>query len=329
MITFRTLSVVVPVYGSATILPVLVARLKAVLEPMSQLFEVILVNDCSPDDSWNRIVALAEEDVRIRGLDLTRNYGQHAATLAGIRAARGDIVITIDDDLQNPPEEIPRLLAKLDEGYDVVYGVALTGDRGFVRDVLTRLTKLALRIAIGGDVPTNVSGYRAFHARLRGAFDHFRSPYVSVDVLLSWGTSRFVAVPVRHEPRREGRSGYTYRALATHALNVLTGFTTRPLRAVSLIGLVTMLFGVGVLAYVLVYFFVHQGDVPGFPFLASIIAIFSGAQLLSLGTIGEYIARMHTRLLGRPPFTVRSEVESAAAPLRLGAVGAPDEEKLS
>lgn len=322
----RTLSVVVPVYGSATILPLLVARLKAVLDPITPHYEVILVNDCSQDDSWNRIVALAQEDPNVRGLNLERNYGQHAATLAGIRTARGDIVVTIDDDLQNPPEEIPKLLAKLDEGYGVVYGVALTGDRGFVRDVLTRLTKLALRVAIGGDVPTNVSGYRAFHTRLRGAFEDFRSPYVSVDVLLSWGTTHFVAVPVRHERRREGRSGYTYRALATHALNVLTGFTTRPLRIVSLIGLTTMLFGVGVLVYVLTYFFVHHGDIPGFPFLASIIAIFSGAQLLSLGTIGEYIARMHVRLLGRPPYTVRGDVEGATAGLPDEPVGIPGED---
>jgi glycosyltransferase involved in cell wall biosynthesis len=329
MSTSRTLSVVVPVYRSATILPVLTARLKIALEPTALPFELILVNDCSPDDSWSRIVALVEEDPRVRGIDLTRNYGQHAATLAGIRAARGDIVITIDDDLQNPPEEIPKLLAKIDEGYDVVYGVAVTGDRGLVRDILTRLTKLALRVAIGGDVPTNVSGYRAFHTRLRDAFDQFRSPYVSVDVLLSWGTRRFVSVPVRHEPRREGRSGYTYGALATHALNVMTGFTTRPLRAVSLIGLATMVFGIGVLVYVLAYFFVHQGDVPGFPFLASIIAIFSGVQLLSLGTIGEYIARMHTRLLGRPPFTVRSEVKSAEAPLRPIPAHMPEEDTLT
>jgi glycosyltransferase involved in cell wall biosynthesis len=325
----RTLSVVVPVYNSATILPMLVARLNAVLEDMAPEYEIVLVNDCSADESWNRIVALAAEDPRVRGLDLMRNYGQHAATLAGIRAARGDVVITLDDDLQNPPEEVPKLLAKLDEGYDVVYGVALTGDRGVVRDFFTWLTKVALRIAIGGDVPTNISGFRAFHTRLRRAFDDFRSPYVSVDVLLSWGTSRFVQVPVRHEPRREGRSGYTYRALATHALNVLTGFTTRPLRAVSLIGLATMLFGAGVLVYVLVYFFAHHGDVPGFPFLASIVAIFSGAQLLSLGTIGEYIARMHTRLMGRPPFTVGSEVEGAAAtaPLRPEPAGMPEEDR--
>lgn len=322
----RTLSVVVPVYNSATILPTLVARLKGILEPMVIDYELVLVNDSSSDESWSRIVALAEKDPHIRGLDLMRNYGQHAATLAGIRAARGDIVVTIDDDLQNPPEEIPKLLAKLDEGHDVVYGVALTGDRGFVRNVLTWLSKHALRIAIGPHVPTNVSGYRAFHTGLRRTFDDFRSPYVSVDVLLSWGARGFISVPVRHEPRRDGRSGYTYGALATHALNVLTGFTTRPLRAVSLIGLATMLFGVAVLAYVLTYYVVNHGDVPGFPFLASIIAIFAGVQLLSLGTIGEYIARMHMRLMGQPPFTVRGEVEGPTTPPRPTLAGVPDDQ---
>jgi undecaprenyl-phosphate 4-deoxy-4-formamido-L-arabinose transferase len=234
-------------------------------------------------------------------------------------------VITIDDDLQNPPEEIPKLLAKLDAGFDIVYGVALSGDRGFVRNVLTWLAKVALRTAIGPNLPTNVSGYRVFRTNLRDAFHDFRSPFVSVDVLLSWGTTRFASVPVRHEPRREGSSGYTYGALATHALNVLTGFTVRPLRVVSLIGLSTVFFGFGVLVYVLVYFFAHHGDVPGFPFLASIIAIFAGAQLLSLGTIGEYIARMHSRLMGRPPYAIRREVERStvdtAEPAPFGEAG--------
>ena len=317
-------SVVVPVYNSAGTLRELVARIGEALSGLRLEHEVVLVNDYSSDESWLQITQLAAADRRIRGVDLMRNYGQHAATLAGIRSARGHSIVTIDDDLQNPPEEIPKLLAKLDEEYDVVYGVALSGDRGLVRNMLTRLAKLALRIAIGPNLPTNVSGYRAFRTALRDAFHDFRSPFVSVDVLLSWGTSRFASVAVRHEPRREGASGYTYGALVTHAINVLTGFTVRPLRVVSMIGLATMLFGLGVLIYVLAYFFINQGDVPGFPFLASIIAIFSGAQLLSLGTIGEYIARMHTRIMGRPPYTVRREVQSERIELdELRGVGKP------
>jgi glycosyltransferase involved in cell wall biosynthesis len=316
-----TISVVVPVYNSATILPKLVARLKEVLDPLAVPYELVLVNDGSADESWSGIVDLADADATVRGLDLARNYGQHAASLAGIRAARGDVVVTIDDDLQNPPEEIPRLLAKLEEGHDVVYGVAVTGDRGVVRNVLTWMAKHALRIAIGPDVPTNVSGYRVFRTSLRKAFEDFRGPYVSVDVLLSWGARSFASLPVQHNPRREGRSGYTYGALATHALNVLTGFTTRPLRVVTVIGLATVAFGVGVLAYVLGYYVVNQGDVPGFPFLASIITIFAGVQLLSLGTIGEYIARMHMRTIGRPPFAVRDEVGGGSRDVQLAALG--------
>jgi glycosyltransferase involved in cell wall biosynthesis len=323
-------SVIVPVYNSAAILPALVARLTEVLDAADSEYEVLLVNDGSSDDSWSQIVELAGDRPHIRGLDLMRNYGQHSATLAGIRAARGDVIVTIDDDLQNPPEEIPKLLAKLDDGYDVVYGSPIAGNRGPLRDLATALTKFALRVAIGSDISTKVSGFRAFRTGLRAAFNDFRGPYVNVDVLLSWGTSRYAATPVAHEARRVGRSGYTFGSLATHALNVLTGFSTRPLRATSFLGLLTMVFGVGVLAYVLATFVVNGGDIPGFPFLASIIAIFSGAQLLSLGVIGEYLARMHTRIMDRPPFAVREETPREWEPLTSGSdlAAVPDEGQL-
>jgi undecaprenyl-phosphate 4-deoxy-4-formamido-L-arabinose transferase len=312
MIAFPSLSIVVPVYNSADSLPALIDRLSVVLEPMGNEYEVLLVNDGSADSSWDGITRLCAADSSIRALDLMRNYGQHNATLAGIRAARHEVIVTIDDDLQNPPEEIPKLLAKLAEGYDVVYGTPLIGNRGLWRDALTWLTKLALRAAIGSDIATKVSGFRAFRTDLRDSFADFQGPNPIVDVLLSWGTSRYAAVRVAHDPRVTGRSGYTVGKLATHALNVLTGFSTRPLRAATLVGVATMIFGLGVLGYVLTYYIVHGGDVPGFPFLASVIAIFSGAQLLSLGMIGEYLARMHARSLDRPPYAVRTKLDAGA-----------------
>jgi glycosyltransferase involved in cell wall biosynthesis len=305
-----SLSIVVPVYNSAPLLPELRDRLKAVLGDLGVDYEILFVNDGSADDSWGRISALCVDDPHLRGLNLMRNYGQHNATLAGIRAARKDVVVTIDDDLQNPPEEIPKLLAKLAEGFDVVYGKPLEGNRGRLRDVATWLTKLALRVAIGSDIAVKVSGFRAFRTDLRDAFASFEGPNPNVDVLLSWGTSRYAATTVAHHARAAGRSGYTVGSLATHALNVLTGFSTRPLRLATLIGVTTMIFGVAILAYVLAYYFVQGGDVPGFPFLASIIAIFSGAQLLSLGMIGEYLARMHTKIMDRPTYAVRERTEA-------------------
>jgi glycosyltransferase involved in cell wall biosynthesis len=300
------ISVVVPVYNGASTLEALTERLGAVLGPLRS-YEIVFVNDGSRDESWNVITRLAEEQQHVRGLDLMRNYGQHNALLAGVRSARNPVVVTLDDDLQNPPEEIPKLLVKLDEGYDVVYGASSGREHGLLRNLATRLTKLALRAAIGKEIAADVGPFRAFRTQLRDAFGDFQGPYVSIDVLLGWGTSRFASVPVRHEARSAGESSYGWGRLATHAFNVLTGFSTRPLRIASILGLVFTLFGGVVLVLVLVRYFVSGSVVPGFAFLASVIAIFSGAQLLTLGIIGEYLARMHVRVLDQPPYAIRRE----------------------
>jgi undecaprenyl-phosphate 4-deoxy-4-formamido-L-arabinose transferase len=301
----RAISVVVPVYNSEGSLRALVQRVDAALEGLD--YELVLVNDGSQDASWERIELLSREEPRVRGIDLMRNYGQHNALLAGIRAAQGEFVVTIDDDLQNPPEEIPKLLAELERGNDVVYGTSTNEHYGFLRGVATRVTKLALRGAVGNDIAGKVSAFRAFRTEIREAFADYAGPHVSIDVLLSWGARGYGWVPAAHDAREIGRSSYTFGRLATHALNVLTGFSTRPLRLASLIGLAFTFFGFAVLVVVLVSYAVRGGTVPGFAFLASVIAIFSGAQLLTLGIIGEYLARMHMRMMDRPPYTVRHE----------------------
>jgi glycosyltransferase involved in cell wall biosynthesis len=310
-VTAPSLSVVVPVYNSAGTLPGLMRRVGEALGTAGIDYELVLVNDGSRDDSWQRIAEAARSDPRIHGLDLARNYGQHNALLAGIRAARGEMIATIDDDLQNPPEEIPKLLAKLDEGYDLVYG-KWAPKFGFLRNLATGATKLALRGVIGSEIARDVGPFRVFRTRLRAAFAAYTGPYVNLDVLLSWGTTRFATVPVAHVERAEGASSYTFSRLVTHAFNVLTGYSTRPLRVASLIGLAFTLFGFGVLVLVIVRYLVEGQTVPGFPFLASLIAIFSGAQLLTLGIIGEYLARMHMRVMDRPAYSVREEVGVAA-----------------
>jgi glycosyltransferase involved in cell wall biosynthesis len=316
----RSISIIVPVYNSEGTLEELHRRLREVLDGLDADYELILVNDGSADASWDRIAEIAAADDRVRGLNLMRNYGQHNALLAGIRAARHEVAITLDDDLQNPPEEIPKLLAKLDEGFDVVYGSAQERGFGVLRNAGTAMTKLALRWVIGSDIAGKVSAFRAFRTELRDAFADFDAPYVSIDVLLSWGTTKFDSVQVVHKERAEGKSSYSFTRLATHALNVMTGFSTRPLRIASLIGLVFTLFGIAVLVIVIVTYVVEGGSVPGFPFLASVIAIFAGAQLLTLGIIGEYLARMHMRVMDRPPFTIRDEV-GADVREEIGAAG--------
>jgi undecaprenyl-phosphate 4-deoxy-4-formamido-L-arabinose transferase len=304
------LSVVIPVNRAERSLPLLADRLLPVLDALGVPAEVLFVEDGGGDGSWDVIGQLSARDPRIRGLRLARNYGQHNALLCGIRAARGETVVTMDDDLQNPPEEIPKLLARLAEGADVVYGFPVDASHGFLRNQASRITKLVLRGAMGVESAGKVSAFRAFRTRIREAFDTYRSPSVNIDVLLTWGTSRFAAVPVRQDERTIGDSGYTVRKLVAHAVNMMTGFSVLPLQVASVLGLVFGTFGFGVLAYVLVRYFLHGSPVPGFPFLASIIAIFSGVQLFALGIFGEYLARMHFRSMERPPYALLENTDT-------------------
>jgi glycosyltransferase involved in cell wall biosynthesis len=304
-------SVIVPVYNSEGSLPLLVERLSQTLEPGRELGELILVNDESRDGSWGVIQELAARHSWIRGFNLMRNYGQHNALLCGIRLARFPIVVTLDDDLQTPPEEIPKMLAKLAEGHDAVYGTPYRQTHGLFRDLASWFTKLALQSAMGAATARNVSAFRVFRTYLREAFANYSGPHVSIDVLLTWGTRKFDAISVRNDERTMGASNYTLGKLIRHAMNMMTGFSTLPLQLASFTGFAFTFFGLAVLAYVLGRYFIQGGSVPGFPFLASAIAIFSGAQLFALGIIGEYLARMHFRMMDRPSYAVLSSTEAA------------------
>jgi undecaprenyl-phosphate 4-deoxy-4-formamido-L-arabinose transferase len=213
----------------------------------------------------------------------------------------------MDDDLQNPPEVIPHLLESLVSEYDVVYGTPEEEKHGFWRDLASQVTKFTLQNAMGAETARKVSAFRVFRAQVRQAFENYQGPFVPIDVLLTWGTTRFSSVPVRYETRKIGPSNYTLRKLVTHALNMMTGFSTLPLEIASLAGFAFTLFGMAVLIYVVGRTLILGGSVPGFPFLASIIALFSGVQLFALGIIGEYLARMHFRMMDRPSYTVRSD----------------------
>jgi glycosyltransferase involved in cell wall biosynthesis len=302
------LSIVVPVYNSSGSLRELIRRLTVELPKLAPSYEIVLVNDGSRDDSWAVAAELARSAEGVIALDLHRNYGQHNALLAGIREASGDVVVTLDDDLQHPPEEIPKLLAKLAEGYDVVYGVPNREHHGLWRRAAARVTKVAMRTAMRLDVASSVSAFRAFRTPLREAFVDYRGPWVEIDVLLTWGTTKFSVVAVEHKARAVGKSNYTFLTLARHALNLVTGFSTWPLRLASIAGFTFTLFGLGVLVYVLSYYFARGHTVPGFAFLASVIAIFGGVQLFALGIMGEYLARMHLRIADQPPYVVRDRV---------------------
>lgn len=296
------ISAVVPVYRSRAMLVELTERISAVLSSIVSEYEIIYVEDCGGDDSWDLIKELSIQHSFVKGVKLSRNYGQHNALLCGIRAAKGNIIVTLDDDLQNPPEEIPKLVAELLLGYDVVYGYPAKETHGLFRDCASRITKFALQDSMGMNVARKVSAFRVFNTRLRDAFKTYQSPSVNIEVLLTWATSNFSAVEVKQNTRAQGVSGYTLRKLVSHAINMLTGFSTIPLRIASMLGLLFGVLGLIILSYVIIQYILIGSAVPGFTFIVSVVCIFSGVQLFTIGVIGEYISRMHFRMMNRPAY---------------------------
>lgn len=305
-----SISVIIPVYNSEPILPELAERLNDVLPTITDKFEVILVNDGSRDNSWEEVLHLSERYKWIRGICLMRNYGQHNALLCGIREAKNEIVVTMDDDLQHPPEEIPKLLEKLESGFDVVYGSPKKENHGVLRNLASQITKIALQSGMGANTARRVSAFRAFRTYLRKGFADYSGSFVSIDVLLTWATSRFTWTFTQHHLRTMGKSNYSLTKLITHAINMVTGFSTIPLQIASIVGFIFTVFGILVLFYVTGRYFIQGSSVPGFPFLAAIIAVFSGAQMFSIGIIGEYIARIHSQSMNRPSYQIITATKS-------------------
>lgn len=301
------ISICVPVYRSRETLVPLIEEISRVLPTITECFEVLLVEDGCPDQSWDVIEKLSAKYPWVRGIRLLRNYGQHNALLCAIRAARCETIVTMDDDLQHPPEEISKLIAKLNEGHDVVYGTPLEMTHSWWRNFSSRLLKKAFTLATGNKDIKNINAFRAFRTKLRLAFSDFRSPHLQVDVLLSWGTRKFTTTTVRHESRKVGNSNYTLSKLINHTMLLLTGYSTAPLRLASIVGFAFTIFGGLILCYA-VGRYLAGGSMPGFPFLAATISIFSGIQLFILGIIGEYLARIFNRSLDRPTYVAQSEI---------------------
>ncbi|GAA3444122.1 glycosyltransferase family 2 protein [Planomonospora venezuelensis] len=309
-----SVSVVIPCYRSEITLPPLVSRLVSVLCDLAVRHEVILVVDGSPDRTWDVAESLARQFDAVRAIRLSRNYGQHNALVAGIREARFDVVVTMDDDLQHPPEQIPLLLAALEgDRLDLVYGVPHSEEHGFLRSLASRSVKTGMSRALGIRNAQKIGAFRAFRTCLRDGFESLSGPHASVDVALSWGTTQIGSVGVHMNDREFGESNYNLRMLVRHAANLLLGYSTAPLRVASYLGFLTGIIGLFLGGVVLWRFASGDTTVAGFTTITSMVAIFSSAQLISIGVLGEYIGRIHGGGLGRPTYVVRERVGLSAA----------------
>jgi undecaprenyl-phosphate 4-deoxy-4-formamido-L-arabinose transferase len=269
--------------------------------------EIILVDDGSDPATWKAIEAIAA--LNIKGIRLARNVGQHSALLAGIREAKHPIIATLDDDLQNPPEELPNLLAALTDDVDVVYGVPRRIRQSLWRSVASVVAKKSMRTILGYSHADEITSFRVFRSRLRQSFQNEVGPGISIDALLNWATTRFDSVEVQHDARSLGRSNYNFWKLLRFMLDTATGYSTVPLRLATSLGIATVTLSLGVLLWVLGRPLLTGESVPGFPFLAATIAIFSGVQLIILGVLGQYIGRMHFRVMNKPTYTIADRTD--------------------
>jgi undecaprenyl-phosphate 4-deoxy-4-formamido-L-arabinose transferase len=305
-----SISVVVPCYRSVRTLPALAERLTEVLPSVTDDYEVILVVD-STDATWDVASSLATKYDHVQAIRMARNYGQHNALIAGIRSARGELIITMDDDLQHLPEQIPTLVAALTDDLDLVYASAITEEHGALRSFAARATKAAMSGAM--DIPNArvLSPFRIFRSFLRAGFDQVQGPHVSVDVVLSWTTTRVGAIRVPMDLRTEGKSGYNLRKLAKHTINMVMGYSTKPLRLVTYLGFLIGVCGL-LLAVRLIWAYYHgQTTVAGFTTIASLVAIFSSAQMIGIGVLGEYLGRVHAHGMGRPTYVIRERISQS------------------
>lgn len=306
------ISVVVPVYNSATTLGLLLERLTTSLERVTQSYEIILVDDGSRDDSWSVLQALrANYSEHLVAVQLMRNYGQHNTLMCGLELARGEYVVTMDDDLQNPPEEIPKLLAHIkQEKLDLVYGCPDTRNHAAWRNLGSSIVWQFYRTVFRN--PVTPTPFRIMRHQLAHSVRFYDLNFTYLDGLLAWCTSRIGAVAVEHHARAQGASGYSLGKLLGLALNLYTNFSLIPLQVVSALGFVTAASGFLVGAFYLVQYLASNIAIPGFASTIIAILIMGGVQLLALGVIGEYVGRLHLNVNRKPQYVIR-QVEGHVA----------------
>lgn len=301
------ISVLVPVYNSAETLREFVRRTMDVLDRLGGPYEIVFVDDGSADRSWQTLCELqAEHPDRLVVIQLMRNFGQHNALMCALRHARGRLLVTLDDDLQTPPEEIPKLVAAIEEGQlDLVYAQYKSKQHELWRNLGSGLVSLFYRMVFR--VRVKVTSFRVLRRELAEQILAYDLNFTYLDGLLAWNTQRISGVEVEHHARQSGRSGYSFGKLFVLAMNLFTNFSLFPLQLVSLLGFAFSLIGFVLGTYYLIRALSQTIVVSGYASLIVSIFILSGVQLLALGVLGEYLGRLHLNVNRKPQYGIRSK----------------------
>ena len=311
-------SIVVPVYRSETILPRLIEQIELAMRrpDVDGRFEVILVNDASPDGSWEVIRDLATRYEFVRGICLMRNVGQHNATMAGLNRARGDVVVIMDDDLQHPPQTVLQMVDTLRSGYDVCYTIYVGRQHSALKKLGSWFNDRVASFLLGKPRGLYLSSFKALHRRVVREMIRYDGPYVYLDGLILDITRRITSIPIAHQKRLEGEGNYNLRRLVSLWLKMATSFSIMPLRVASAAGaLLAVVAGIALIA-VVIEKLRHPETPNGWTSLAVIILFLGGLQLLFLGVIGEYLGRAYLKLNRKPQFAVRERIGGGDDPDR-------------
>ncbi|MFL6530932.1 MAG: glycosyltransferase family 2 protein [Chthoniobacterales bacterium] len=303
-----TLSIVVPLYNSAATIGRLLEELCAI--PIDGGLEIVLINDGSRDETERLATQLIDNcAVPVTFISLSRNFGEHNAVMQGLRASTGDFVITMDDDLQNPPSEVLKLLRVAQtEQRDVVYSVYDEKRHAWWRNFGSSLTNLIADWAIDKPKGLYLSSFRCISRFVADEISKSENPYPYIDALIFQVTQNVGAVTVRHDARAEGQSGYTMRKLLRLWMSMLVNASIMPLRFAAIAGIATSTMGLVAFVYVLINHFVRR-EPPGWSSIVAALLVFSGTQLLLLGIVGEYIGRIYLRVSDKPQSIVRHRIE--------------------
>ena len=305
------LSVVIPVYKSASTLWELYRRISLTLDNEGISFEIIFVEDNGGDEAWSVIEEMALQDARVRGFQLSRNFGQHAATICGFAQSAGAWVATLDDDLEQIPEHLVALIKKAHEGYDLVYGIYAERSHKTWRNLSSSVARWLFAKAIPS-LNYSYTSYRVIKGEIARALIQFDSPFPFIDGYLSWLTNRYASVEVPHGHRLHGQSTYTVRKLITHTTNIFVTFSDLPLRMASWLGITMFTLGGAWMLAILIRYLVGGVSVSGFASIMVAILMFGGVQLLMLGIFGEYIGRMNFKSSKKPLFLIGRRVARTA-----------------
>ena len=306
----KLVSFVIPCYHSAHTIGGVVEEIRRTMPALPEYdYEIILVNDCSPDDTFAVISALAREDGRITAVDLTRNFGQHAAIMAGLSHTRGDFVVCLDDDGQTPADEVGKLLSKLEEGYDVVYASYEHKQHSKFRNWGTRINNKMTEIMLGKPKDLAIPSYLAAKRFIIDEMLNYKHCFPYVDGLVLRSTRKLCNVPVNHRQRQEGESGYTIGKLLSLWMNGFTSFSVKPLRLATYAGVITAMLGFIYAIYIIIKHFVDSSVPVGWSSTMALQMVLGGIILVVLGLVGEYIGRIYMCINASPQFVEREIVK--------------------